>query len=140
MSIPEQESRRPAFTSAPNRTATRGLLLAHGLFYLVGGAWPVVSIRSFEAVTGAKTDNRLVKTTGLLVTVIGATLASAARKEKPGSEIKILAIGSAASLAAVDFYYVAKRRIPPVYLCDGLAELALVMAWGAKTCADRGSQ
>lgn len=129
MSIPEQESGRPAFTPAPDKTATRGLLLAHGLFYLVGGAWPVVSIRSFEAVTGAKTDKWLVKTTGLLVTVIGAALLSAFRRKRPSREIQILAIGSAASLAAIDFTYVGKGRISPVYLLDGIAELGLAIGW-----------
>ena len=139
MSIPEQELRSPSLT-APRKAVTRDLLLLHGLFYLFGGAWPVVSMRSFEAVTGAKTDKWLVKTTGLLIAAIGGALARAACREKVGSEIKILAIGSAASLAAVDFYYVARRRIPPIYLCDGLAELALVMAWVARTCADKNSK
>ena len=129
MSIPEQESRRSTFTPAPDKAATRGLLLAHGLFYLVGGAWPVVSIRSFEAVTGAKTDKWLVKTTGLLVTVIGAALLDSFRKRRPSGEMQILAIGSAASLAAIDFAYVGKGRISPVYLLDGIAELGLAMCW-----------
>lgn len=129
MSIPEQESRPSAFTPAPNRAATRGLLLAHGLFYLVGGAWPIVSLRSFEAVTGAKTDKWLVKTTGLLVTVIGAALLDAFRRKRPTREMQILAIGSAASLAAIDFTYVGKERISPVYLLDGVAELGLAIGW-----------
>ena len=125
MSIPEQESRRSTFTPAPDKAATRGLLLAHGLFYLVGGAWPVVSIRSFEAVTGAKTDKWLVKTTGLLVTVIGAALLDSFRKRRPSGEMQILAIGSAASLAAIDFAYVGKGRISPVYLLMALPNLVL---------------
>ena len=128
MTIPAQESPRPALTP-PKDAATRALLLAHGLFYLIGGAWPVVSIRSFEAVTGAKADKWLVKTTGLLVTVIGAALLDAFRRKRPSCEMQILAIGSAASLAAVDFTYVGKGRISPVYLLDGIAELGLAIGW-----------
>jgi hypothetical protein len=103
--------------------------LVHGLFYFFGGAWPVVSIRSFEAVTGGKTDKWLVKTTGLLVTVIGAALLDAFGRKRANREIQILAIGSAASLAAIDFTYVGKGRISPVYLLDGIAELGLAIGW-----------
>jgi hypothetical protein len=38
----------------------------------------------------------------------------------------------AASLAAADVYFVARRRISPVYLADAVVELALIgwlMAW-----------
>jgi hypothetical protein len=34
-------------------------------------------------------------------------------------------VASAAGLTAVDFIYVAKRRIAPVYLLDAAAELAI---------------
>ena len=126
--------------AAPENIATRALLVAHGLYYLLGGAWPVLSIRSFEAVTGPKKDKWLVKTTGLLVAVIGGTLARAAQAEKTGCELKFLAIGSAASLALVDIFYVSRRRIPPVYLCDALAELVLITAWRGKICARSNSK
>jgi hypothetical protein len=32
-------------------------------------------------------------------------------------------------LAAIDFVYVKRRRISPVYLLDGLANLILVLGW-----------
>jgi hypothetical protein len=109
----------------------RALALGHGVFYLITGVWPLVSMRTFEAVSGPKVDKWLVKTTGLLIAVIGATLLRASRKQHPGREIQILGIGTAASLAGVDFTYVAKGRIAPVYLFDAIAELGLAIGWAA---------
>lgn len=40
----------------------------HGAFNIAGGAWPVISVRSFEAIFGPKTDRWLEYTVaGLLV-------------------------------------------------------------------------
>ena len=41
----------------------------------------------------------------------------------------ILAMGSALSLAVVEFIYVAKRVISPIYLADAIAELTLIGWW-----------
>ncbi len=46
---------------------------AHGLFNLVGGVWPYLSMRSFEAVLGPKADRWLVYTVGGLLATIGWT-------------------------------------------------------------------
>lgn len=87
---------------------------------------------SFEAVTGRKNDKWLVKTVGLLVAVSGSALVYASKKKQPSPEIKLIAIGSAASLAVIDFVYVAKRPISPVYLLDGIAEVAFALSWASK--------
>ena len=105
------------------------LALVQGIFYAATGVWPLVSMRSFEAVTGPKLERWLVKTVGVLVTVIGAVLTLAGVRRRTTSEVALLAAGSAAGLAAVDVVYVAKRRISPVYLLDAVAELGLVLAW-----------
>ena len=102
------------------------IFLAQGAYYLTTGLWPLVSMRSFECVTGPKTDKWLVKTVGVLVATIGGSLLVAARKNKPSAEGQLLAVGSAGSLALIDIVYVAKRRIRPVYLLDALGELALL--------------
>jgi hypothetical protein len=44
------------------------------VFYLVSGLWPLVHLQSFLTVTGPKTDLWLVKTLGVLISVIGAVL------------------------------------------------------------------
>jgi hypothetical protein len=38
-------------------------------FYVVTGAWPFVSMRAFEMVTGPRVDRRLVKTVGALAAI-----------------------------------------------------------------------
>jgi len=45
------------------------------------------------------------------------------------TSITVLAIGSALSLAIVEFIYVAKRVIAPIYLGDAVIELILSSWW-----------
>ena len=102
--------------------------LAQGAYYLATGLWPLVSMRSFERVTGPKTDKWLVKTVGVLVAAIGsALLVAAKRNNQPSAEARLLAASSAAGLALIDIVYVTKRRIAPVYLLDALSEFALLV-------------
>jgi hypothetical protein len=89
----------------------------------------LLSIRTFEKVTGPKTDKWLVKTVAVLVTVIGVVLAMAGRRHKVSGEIGVLAVGSALGLTAIDFIYVAKKRISKIYLLDALAEIILTAMW-----------
>lgn len=107
----------------------RTLALSQGLFYAATGIWPLVHMRSFEAVTGPKADRWLVRTVGALIGVAGGAMISAAQRGRVTPEIRALAVGSAAVLAVIDITYVAKKRIPPVYLLDAAAELGLVGAW-----------
>ncbi len=106
------------------------LALAQGAFYLGTGVWPLVHLRSFEAVTGPKREGWLVKTVGVLISVVGAGLLSAGRRGRVTPELKLIATGSALGLAAIDVFYAgARRRISRVYLLDAVAELGLVGAW-----------
>ena len=114
-----------------DRDTIHRLALAQAIFYVVTGVWPLVSIRTFEAVTGPKADRWLVKTVGVLVTVIGAVLGLAGWRRRTTPEVALLATGSAMGLAGIDIVYVAKRRISPIYLLDAMVELALAAAWGA---------
>jgi hypothetical protein len=54
--------------------SARRLGRAQGLFNVVSGAWPIVSLRSFEAIFGPKTDVFLQKTSGLLFLSSGVAL------------------------------------------------------------------
>jgi hypothetical protein len=105
---------------ASERTA----LTVQGGYYVVTGVAPFVSRRAFEAVTGTKTEWWLVQTVGAIVTAVGATLLFGARSERVTPELRLLAAGCAASLAAIDIVYVARRRIAPTYLLDAAAQLA----------------
>src|SRR3982074_3065328 len=92
--------------------------IAQGGFYVVTGVWPLISIRSFERVTGPETDRWLVKTVGSLIAVVGAVVALAGARRRVTPEVALLGVGSAAVLLAADVIYVAKGRIPVVYLLD----------------------
>ena len=70
------------------------VLRVQGGYYLVTGVWPLVHLASFEAITGPKVDDWLVRMVGLLAAVIEATLLAAARGTRT-REIYVLSIGSA---------------------------------------------
>lgn len=103
----------------------------HGAYYLATGLWPLASMRTFELVSGPKTDHWLVRTVGLLVAAIGGTLAFSARRGRLPPEVPLVATSSAASLAAIDVVYALKGRISRVYLLDALAEGLLIAGWAA---------
>jgi hypothetical protein len=109
-----------------------------GVYFTVFGVWPILHIRSFEAVSGKKTDylvtgresdHWLVNTVGVLIAVIGVTLIVAAWRRAVFSEIALLGFLSAMALAAVDVIYVARRTILPIYLADAAIELLIGGAW-----------
>lgn len=125
---------RPTTTSTPAAPASgtdlpTALAVGQGAFYLATGIWPLVDIRSFQAVTGPKADLWLVKTVGVLVGVIGGGLLAAGLRRHVPRELGAVAAGSALGLAAVDVNYVARGRISPVYLLDAAVEIALAGAW-----------
>ncbi|WP_437900316.1 hypothetical protein [Sorangium sp. So ce124] len=71
---------------------------ALGLFYVLAGIWPLVNLRTFEAITGPKSERWLVKTTGLLIAVIGTTLVISAQRSRIPPEVALLDGGAAAGL------------------------------------------
>ena len=106
-----------------------GLARVQAAYYVVTGVWPLLDIRSFEAITGPKVDRWLVKTVGVLVSVIGGVLILAGCRRQETPEIPLLAAGSAAGLTAIDVVYSTSGRISKIYLADALAETVLVAAW-----------
>jgi hypothetical protein len=98
-----------------------------GAYYLATGVWPLLSRRSFEAVTGPKHDFWLAKTVGAITTAVGASLIVGARPE-PSAETRVLAIGTASAFAAIDVVYGLKRRISAVYLLDAGLQGAIIVA------------
>jgi hypothetical protein len=111
--------------------ARRELALAQAAYYVGTGVFPFITRRGFEALTGPKPEWWLVKTVGLTVTVAGAAIGSAARHDRITPEIELLATGTAASLGAIDVWYVARGRIKPTYLLDAAAQAALLAGWAA---------
>ena len=104
--------------------------LVQGLYFLVTGIWPLLSMKTFLQITGPKTDLWLVKTVGIVLAVIGLVLIVAQRNGEVNTPVIILAIGSALGLVIVEIIYVAKRVISPIYLGDAFVELILIAWWG----------
>ena len=105
------------------------LALIQGVFYMLTGLWPLIDIVSFQIITGPKVDLWLVRTVGVLVTVIGTVLLSASRSRRINREILLLAVGSALGLAGIDLVYALSGRISAIYLADAAAEIALASLW-----------
>ncbi len=101
----------------------------HALFNIVSGIWPLLHMRSFEAVTGPKTDRWLVKTVTSFITLIGFVIGSAGLRNRITPELEALAVGCSTTLATIDVVYVSRGRISRIYLLDALAEDLLIAGW-----------
>ena len=110
---------------------TRAALLTQGAYYVLVGLWPLVSIRTFQIVTGPKIDLWLVRTVAVLTLVIGAAVLLAWRRNRLLPETAVVAIGAALGFAVIDVVYSLGGRISPVYLLDAVAELALAAVLAA---------
>jgi len=106
------------------------LCYVQGLYFLATGVWPLVSIDTFQMVTGPKTDLWLVRTVGALIVAVALTLLTAAWRRRQVLEVGLLAAVSAAVLTAVDVVYVSLGVIHPVYLLDAALEVLLLAGWG----------
>lgn len=111
------------------RERRRVLAMGHGVYWVVSGIWPILHIRSFEAITGPKVDRWLVKAVAGLITAIGLGLVQGAKNDRTTPELETIAVGSALGLTAIDLVYVSKRRISPIYLLDAVVHTALAIAW-----------
>jgi hypothetical protein len=102
-------------------------LRLQALYYVVTGAWPIVHLRSFYAVTGAKREGWLVQTFGALVSAIGVVLLP--RRRGGARQVQEqLAAASAAALVTAELVFTARRRISPIYLADAALEVLLTLA------------
>jgi hypothetical protein len=106
----------------------RIVLLIQGVYYLITGVWPLLSLDTFEAVTGPKTDDWLVQTVGVLAATIGAALLLGARRQPVSRETLTLSILAAFSFIAVDVVFVSKGIISRIYLVDAGVQVLLLVA------------
>jgi hypothetical protein len=119
------------------KLARRDVALAQGAYYGVTGLWPLLSRRTFEAVTGPKDDWWLVETVALVLLPVGGALGAAGARDRVTPEIALLGAGAAGLLAASDVLVAARRRGRWTYLLDAAASGAIVAAW-ATTARERG--
>jgi hypothetical protein len=103
--------------------------VCQGVYYVLTGLWPWVSLRSFTWVTGEKADLWLVQTVGLLAAVIGVSLCVAAWRREYTWSVLCLAVGSAAAFAFTDVLFVVQRQISLIYLLDAAVEVGLIVLW-----------
>lgn len=76
--------------------------------------------------SGRKHDFWLAETVGLVTAAVGLSLCLASRRKTPSPEAKLLGLAAAAGFAAIDLRYGLTRRIRPVYLLDGLAQIVFI--------------
>jgi hypothetical protein len=100
-----------------------------GVYFIATGIWPLVSRRSFERVTGPKTDFWLAQTVGVLVAAVGTAILAAERRQRITPEVELLAVSSAGGLGVTGAVFAARGRISKVYFLDALIEGALVATW-----------
>ncbi len=113
------------------KSIERGLRLARsqGVFNLVGGAWPIVSLRTFEWVFGPKTDVFLQKASGGLFLTTGLALLTTQPTGKDIRRARRIGIAAAATYLIIDLVYVPRGEIRKTYLLDALMELGWLRAW-----------
>ena len=107
------------------------VFLGQGLYYFITGLWALLSMRTFEKVTGPKTDHWLVRTIGLMLVVIGLALITSGVRRTITPEMAILGVGTAGALLGIDVFYVSIKKISRIYLLDAVAELILIVGWTA---------
>ena len=104
------------------------VLRSQAAYYVATGVWPILSPRTFQAVTGPKADMWLVKAFGLLVGAVGLSIGRGTSGGHVSPETRLLASGSALALGGADAWYVARGRIPKTYLLDAGAQALLLAA------------
>lgn len=102
---------------------------AQGLFNILGGAWPLASLRSFEFVYGKKRDVYLQKTVGALLLSIGIVQSRASDSDEALAVARSLGMATALSLLAIDLAYIPRREMRWTYWQDALCEIGWVAAW-----------
>jgi hypothetical protein len=112
--------------------AFMSMIAAQGIYYIVTGLWPLASMRSFELVTGPKTDDWLVQTVGMLLAVIGISLLARVRRARPAADTRLLGGGTALAIGGMDVFVVLTGQAPPIYLADAVVEIVFLVAtlWG----------
>jgi hypothetical protein len=107
----------------------RAVATVQGVSYVLGGAWPLLHMRSFEAVTGPKVDEWLERTTAGIMVAIGAAELWAARRDEVTPALAAIGAGTAATLGIVSAFYASSGRIRKIYLADAAFEAALLAGW-----------
>lgn len=107
----------------------RVMATIQGAYFFITGIWPIVDIKSFQLVTGPKTDLWLVKMVGLLTVAISLLLFVIAKRRLITTESIVLILGSSISYLSIDVYYSLNRVISYIYLADAVLQLIIILIW-----------
>ncbi len=113
----------------PQNLEPRRIALLQGIFNVLGGVWPLVSLRSFEWVYGKKRDIFLQKTVAGLLFSIGCVQLAAADSSDELPSTRRLGIATAATLLAIDLTYIPRGEMRWTYWQDALCEIGWIAAW-----------
>jgi hypothetical protein len=102
----------------------RAVDLVQGAYYVVTGAWPLVHLPSFLAVSGDKAERWLVRSYGALTLAVGIALLA----PPEGGSRATLGRAAALAIGLPEVWFVARRRIRPVYAIDAAVQAAFVLA------------
>jgi hypothetical protein len=97
------------------------LAWAQGLYFLVTGVWPLVSVRTFQLVTGKKSDHLIatppseadhwmLNTISALIIAISIVVLAAAWRRRVSFDV-------------------ARGTILPIYLADAAVEVLIIGVW-----------
>ena len=100
-----------------------------GAYYCLTGLWPLLHMKSFEAVTGRKRERWLVLTVGMLVGAIGGGLLMAVREKRVDPALRNIAWATATGIAALEFPLALTGRIRAIYAADALLETCWAARW-----------
>jgi hypothetical protein len=127
------------------------LCWTQGLYFLATGVWPLVSVETFQMVTGKKSDHLIAEqpteadhwmlfTISVLIISIAVVILAAAWRRRASVDTVLLGITSAGSLTIIDVVYVVRGTIRPIYLADAAAELLIIAGWVFVLLTHRGDR
>jgi hypothetical protein len=105
------------------------LLKIQGIYYIITGIWPILSMDTFLMVTGPKTDLWLVIVVGMLIFLNGLVFLYCSYAKERNIPVEFLAAGMALTLAVLEVIFFIQGIISAVYLLDAALELVLVIFW-----------
>jgi hypothetical protein len=102
------------------------MVKAQGCYYLLGGLWPLVHFRSFQAVAGPKPDRFQTEVTSALFAAIGVALLAHPRTEPLPRSTAVLSAASALGTMYVDLRH--RRAIRGLFYAEAALEAVFAAA------------